>query len=561
MSIDGQVAGVEIDGLYLRALESNGNGTCSPLDTTNANFDLSIQCIDPANCSEGLKFKVGSQALKDDQPVSVLLSNEGPGVYKLSQAVYDNAGLIRLSASYSFDNGFEAKTLEADSENFAVRPYKFNIVATNGSKDLTQKTNAEFDYTQVAGDIFEFQVEAVNYGDNGSNGEVTLNYVPSAQLEAKVTRSIPVNGFNGDFSYDGNTNWPTTWQSVALDFSHGTASSATATYSEVGAFKVNVRDNDYYGMSFSADRGLGAEVGRFIPDRFELVPANTSVTNYVTDNDDRTNDFTYLGQYALAFDYKVKAVNVAGKITKNYPLLNNSQIVTFFAEDRFDPLLPDLLEKIDGSSPKQEDWVEGAYTHSELARLIRYENCGAKLDSPCGPYNNVGYGMNILDNDAVELSDHDMYLDAGVEQATTISKQTSRQLYGRWTIADAYGPISNDFATTMQLEYFDGTNFTPNTDDSITSFDADNAELTDVSLGGALPTLSGSGRFANGVTQGLIIAAPNRNGEVKLDYSVDDWLKYKWEDDHARFDQSPSANIVFGFFYGNDRVIYRRRLN
>ena len=372
-----------------------------------------------------------------------------------------------------------------------------------------------------------------------------------------------------------------------------------------------------------SDNSKGTEIGRFIPSQFELV--SSQVDNYIGSNRHRSNGydyvfpqhlasyvagttvlqpkngkiyecrewpndgfciqwsegsnqyepgigtdwkeawillispdtgavFTYMDQPELAFDYRLEAQNSQGVITKNYDG-DDKATVNFLAD--IDGL--DLSHRLQGYAGV---WCDGVY---------QPESCGADAQDkgyfsrastgPDGPMQNALFGIGITDKDGVELNNLNLPMAPNTATTRKLSIQASELRYGRWTVADGYGPISNDFATTMKLEYFDGKNFVINSDDAKTTFDSMNATLVDVSLGGALPALSGKGTFISGITQGLIIAAPNREGVVQLDYTVDDWFKYKWSDGDTGLAQSPSAKIAFGFFYGNDRVIYRRRLN
>ncbi|QUM78266.1 hypothetical protein HWV00_19730 [Moritella sp. 24] len=408
-------------------------------------------------------------------------------------------------------------------------------------------------------------------------------------------------------------------------FENGVYRFVDSTYSEVGAIQINVKDKNYYGMKFSvdatfSDNSKGKEIGRFIPAKFELV--SSTIDNYINSSSHNPNTYdhmfpdqvatyvsgtivlqpkdnnlyqcragqeggycyqwtpgnkqfepgigpnwedawvllklgssgiTYMDQPELEFDYQLEAQNRSGSVTRNYDG-DEKAIVNFVANA--DGL--DLSHRLQGYGG---EWCDGVYQPG-ACNLDILDNgyFSRKLTGPDGPIMNTLFGIGITDKDGVKFSDLGLPIE-GYITARQLSEKTSELRYGRWSIADGYGPMSNDFAVTMQLEYFNGTNFITHSDDDKTGFDSINAKLVDVSLGGTLPNLSGDGTFNSGVTQALIIAAPNRNGEVQLDYTVDDWFKYKWEEGHTQFDQSPSANIVFGFFYGNDRVIYRRRLN
>ena len=628
VAIGNQIAGVSIDSLYLQALENDGSGTCKVLETDDSNFNIGLNCVEPDKCTVR-NFNIGNTAIgKNGNKSRVKLTAVKPGIFKIPASVYHDAGKIRLVASHSFKNGVEAR---GESNSFVVRPDRFLVQATSSTgSDLTATTNNLSIYTQIAAKPFTFEVSAVS-----ADGNTTLNYHPSTKpkIGIKITRKIPNNnGVEGIFDYAAEENKTTAldagWQTANLTlFNNGVSSFKNAAYNEVGVMQVNVRDTDYYGMTFSVDDNFsddtkGTEIGRFIPSHFELVSskvdnyvgargyfrngydyvfpdglssyvAGTTVlqpkdgnvyecrawpnNGYCVQWNEGSNQyepgvgrnwemawilltspsigavFTYMDQPELRFGYRLEAQNSLGFVTHNYDGAFNAD-VTFSVEvsglrNRF---FSDRLEEFKGI------WVDGVYQPDNIFDDGYFSRLAS---GPDGPIMNTLFGISITDLDGVLLNDTDMPANAELPAAKTLSAQTSELRYGRWTVADGYGPISNDFATTMQLEYFNGKNFIKNNDDTKTDFDFVKATLTNISLGGALPALSGTGNFTNGITQGLIIAAPNRSGEVKLDYTVDNWFKYNWEGSETGAVQSPSANIVFGFFRSNDRVIYRRRLN
>ncbi|QUM79011.1 hypothetical protein HWV01_01050 [Moritella sp. 5] len=638
--IANQVAGVnfskpiKLDAFY------NKNGQCKNIFKNNEIIPvkLGVQCQEPNTCSP-LNFVTNSVSLGKNNrneenhysAVNLIFSNNAA---LINSAQYQDAGKINLIASYTINdnrNDLDGLTIKGQSNQFAVRPYKFKIKATRHNGDirteLTEQDNNVLKHVHKAGEIFTFKIQSLN-----ADGNITSNYVPNSNdnLRIKLTRSMPkADLFEGKFSYAKNktllTSTSATWVGMPglPIFDKGVYRFADSTYSEVGAIQINVKDSDYYGMRFSVDDNLsvnsnGTEIGRFIPSHFTLV--SSSVENYidiVSYNSSRYDyvypksstaylagtkvlskdgniyqcrpewdhsqwcqvinplyepgigsdwtdawvffasmsvGITYMDQPELLFDYQLEAQNSLGAVTKNYNGDDKAKVIFIANSDGLD--LSHRLKDYGGA------WVNGAYIPGDMPDYGYFSRDSA---GPDGPMMNTLFGISITDKDGVVLND----LDIPAAQATArqLSPQATELRYGRWTVADGYGPMSNDFATTMQLEYFDGANFIKNNDDSITDFDFVDAMLTNISLGGVppaaehLPALSGKGNFINGITQGLIIAAPNLNGEVKLDYTVDDWFKYNWEDGHVGFDQSPSANIVFGFFYGNDRVIYRRRLN
>jgi len=650
--IANQVAGVnfskpiKLDAFY------NKNGKCKNIFKNNEVIPvkLGVQCQEPNSCSP-LNFVANTVNLgKNDgdeesrySAVDLIFSNHAA---QIDPVQYQDAGKINLIASYTINdnkNALNGLTIKGKSNQFAVSPARFKIKATrhegqNGEiwTDLTARNNNALKYTHSAGDIFTFKIQSLN-----ADGNITLNYLPASNdnLRIKLTRSMPsipatqTGPFEGEFSYAPSKTLLTSTSEDWIEmpelpaFDNGVYRFVDATYSEVGAIKINVKDTDYYGMQFSVDDSFstnskGTEIGRFIPSHFELV--SSTVGNYIdstishnpntydhifpdevstyvsgtivlqpkdnnlyqcragqnggfcfqwtpgntqfepgigTDWEDAwvllkfgSSGITYMDQPELSFDYRLEAQNSAGLVTKNYD--GDDKAVVNFIADADGVNLSGRLNDYRGA------WTNGVYQPGAWeVNLLDSGYFSRQSTGPDGPMMNTLFGIGITDADGVVLNDLDLPTTPNTATARQLSTQTSELRYGRWTVADGYGPISDNFKTTMQLEYFDGLNFIPHSDDTQTRFDAAYATLTDISLGGTLPDLLGSGTFTSGLTQGLIIAAPNRNGEVLLDYTVDDWFKYNWEDGHAEFDQSPSANIVFGFFYGNDRVIYRRRLN
>jgi len=560
--IANQIAGEAIKNLYLRALKDDGKGTCEALDIPTPTFKLGADCINPGRCGSALPFKVNEKTLgKDTATAEVRLKKVATGVFELENASYGDAGQIRLHAKYIFNKDVEAS---GESNIFTVRPDRFLPQAINSkNQSLLERSGGGLKNTQVAGESFKLDIRAVN-----AQGQDTINYVASNSTQMKVTRSMPNDntGFEGKFTYAEKKSLSSAlspaWQNVKLALFSNGISSNKVNYSEVGAIKINVQDTDYYGMTISMN-GLredtaGVEIGRFIPAEFEMIVGE--VNNYIDTGD---VSFTYMGQEKLGFKYKIEARNHAGDVTKNYDGdvlydTSNKQAEVLFYGDSDGINLQSRLSDFAGN------WCNGIYQSgscaiytADIGLFIRNPN-----GQPDGPFINVYYGLNIVDRDGVELADRNMSFDS-VITAKRFSEDKSELRYGRWAIDNGYGPIDQNFPVTMKLEYFNGKTFITNTDDSKTVFNVNNdaPKLIDISLGKPLPTFSNSSGdvpFISGATQELMIKAPKRSGEIRLDYSVDDWLDYDWSNTGVR---DPNAVISFGFYRGHDRVIYRRRLN
>jgi len=638
--ISNQVAGkhfskpVKLEAFY------NDKGQCKNIFKNNEIIpvNLGIQCQEPNSCS-ALDFLANTTTLGKNnasqsiayEPVDLKFNRNGS---QIDNALYQDAGKINLIASYTIDdnlNNLNGLTIVGSSNQFAVRPYQFQIDAENKTTaaDLTAK-NASDDFinTHKAGEEFNFSVRAVN-----TEGVITTNYQPDSgtSLALKLTRLIPqLTGVDGSFTYAkgdlGTVQTSGEWITAQLEpFKDGVSRYSKAHYDEAGAITVNVKDTDYYGMQFSVDENVsadtaGQEIGRFIPARFKLVSSNVdnfvgserisvsthydyifpeSLSRYVAGttvlqqknnqvyecrewpNDgfcvqwsegsnqyepgvgtaweeawtlvissDSGVTFTYMDQPELIFDYRLEAQNTLGFVTENYD--KDKATVAFIADS----------DGIDFSSRLQNfggTWCYGVYQPGlcdvDSTYSVGDDGLFTRLATgEDGPILDTFFGIAITDLDGVELEGKDM--PTNVDTAKRLSAQASELRYGRWNINDGYGPINEPLPVAMQLEYYDGQQFIVNPDDSLTSFMAIDAEAKMKDSASGI-SLSGNGQFRNGESQELMISSVNP-GEAILEYiNTPPWLQYDW----SASGKNPTAIITFGFFYGNDRVIYRRRLN
>lgn len=631
--ISNQVAGSPfLKPIKLEAFH-NDKGQCKNIFKNNETIPvkLGIKCTEPGTCS-ALDFiadntaigKSGNNESADYEPLNLKFNRNGT---QIKTALYQDAGKINLIASYTIaDNNhpLNGLTIKGSSNQFAVRPYQFQINAENNTAtaDLTAKnTSDDFINKHKAGESFNFSVSAVNI-----DGVITTNYQPNSatSLKLKLSRFIPqLTGVDGSFTYaKGNLGTIQTsgeWVAAQLEpFQRGVSRYRQAHYDEVGAIQVNVKDEDYYGESFSADdstEAVGQDIGRFIPDHFTLV--SPDVTNYIETVDSNSNSYeyvfphgkqphdgsayqldyvantrvlatdgnvyqchsdvhtsrwcqhitesgyapgvslywddawdllgpagsgiTYMDQPELIFDYQLEARNAAEVVTQNYD--GADATVSLHAVEG-NAEIKNRLIGYTGS------WINGVY-----APLT--DGVFSRTSDPDGPFSLL-FGINIEDTDAVDanLVGIDMFDSDGVEIAKKLSAEESELRYGRWSIRDGYGPINDVLPVTMQLEYFDGQQFVVNSDDNLTSFTATDAEA-EIRGSSAGIELGGSGLFSYGESQSLVISSKNP-GEAILEYiNTPPWLQYDWSANM----KNPTATITFGFFYGNDRVIYRRRLN
>lgn len=479
----------------------------------------------------------------------------------------------------------------------AAKVFSFEVSGINAQGNTT------LNYTPVKPENIQVQLTRLGPAEGGVDG--TLYYAPDRSLTAPL-KTPKWRTFTG-----------------LTPFTNGVSAYGQAYYNEVGIVKINVRDTDYHGHEITIEGDEAAPIGRFVPDHFEL--SANSVENYVEGGlaydhvfpsglksyqagsrvlapdqnvyqcrewpnngfcsqwNTGSNQyepgvgsswasawtllgkggegtrFTYMDQPELKFSYKISALNTLGDVTQNYIDDYNKADVSFIGEhvinNKSTVDVTDRLQDFAGT------WCGGIYQSGSCKTFGADSGKFTRLTTgPDGPFSRALFGVKIKDADGVVLKDLDMPTVSPIGKR--LSDKTSALRYGLWRINDKYGPISDPMAVTMQLEYYDGSTFILNTDDSETDFSATKTTLKDDGLGEPLPEVTGQGTFAKGITEALIIAAPDRAGEVILNYEAPVWFRYNWENSGTKgFTDNPRANIQFGFYYGNDHVIYRRRLN
>jgi hypothetical protein len=546
----------------------NEDGKCKNVFDGNqiVNVGLGIQCKDPGTCS-GQNFRVDGKVIgqnaaneqTDYKPIALSFNKNSADI---TPAWFEDAGSINLIATYTIDdkgNDLDGLTINGQSNAFWVKPDKFTITATDKDDEgiPLNGSSATSKVIYSAAKPFTLKVTAVN-----RQGVATQNYQPtnSKSIQGKVTRIGPDSGgVDGIFQYankksvTAQLNTPK-WSTLTgfTPFNSGSSEFADAKYNEVGIIKFDLRDKDYHGRPIEAD-GSGVTIGRFTPDHFQLV--ESSVTNYLAGPADV--GVTYMSQPALVFNYKLQAQNLGGDPTRNYIGDYNKAEVAKLDEDKVGFVVEsDGLEAGDRLADFLGNWCNGVYQSGSCTNYGSDTGLFSRLTTgPDGPFMNTYFGIKLEDTDKVKLNDLDM-LPASSANSTAkrLSQKKSELRYGRWTIADGYGPINQPFPVSMQLEYFNGKEFVLNKDDSITAFSASAATAT---FNKKTLDLTGSGTFQDGFTQKLIINAHSHIGDVRLIHTAPVWLQYDW----PGADDNPAAIISFGFFRGNDRVIYRRRVN
>lgn len=452
-------------------------------------------------------------------------------------ARYDDVGDIDLSITDS------AESLQGSSNPFVVVPADFSISVTGNPGT----TNTGTGFT-TSGSNITINVQALNalgsptpnYGNEVNNESVVVG-LESLAYPAAGSAGVLTNG------------------AVFNKISSDTFRNTTLNWNEFGSITLvaSVQDGNYLGAGDVTSTPSGT-VGRFFPAAFSLG------TNSITA---ACNGFTYMSQPELSVFYVISALGQASIPLANYDttLLGTATVASVGSEVEDANNGVNLAPRLSAGST---NWNSGVYTLSTVNAQFD------RLASADGPYTGLIFGVSLVDPiDSGSIQSPDMNPATATDCVVDgncnarVLAGTSEIKYGRLQVANAFGPETEPLDVTLRAQFFDAANFTVNTADNCTTYINSAATLANYQNG--LPTISVSSPIApvamqNGISDiasPLLLSAPgaSNTGSVDVTYAAPVWLKYNW-DTAAAGDEDPVGVASFGYFRGNDRVVYWREV-
>jgi len=577
-TITNQEAGTSFD-IRLQAVK-NSNGVCTGLFNGNKNVDLSQENVAP-NVGGGLPFSVNGNNIAKHQSVSNTTLNFGANSMADITAIYHDAGQISLHADYDVGG----ISLTGSSNAFWVSPAELVVSAKQGATSLNGAT-ATATPTHQAGEDFTLTVSAYN-----SLGVVTPNYSPG-QIQFKLARTGPTlsASVNGNLTYAANsvltTNVSPAFQNVTLsNFDSGISSYSAAHYSEVGLLNLDVQDSNYGSEGITIPAST-INIGRFIPHHFEQTIAEDGYF-WATCNAGTT--FAYSGQKDEATDsigaisyltnpvLKITALNKQGVITQNYYQDSQGSANDFMKLSAADvsitaPSLDQVTVGVDSNKLSlTADMNTGTLSQNDLTVLpnvvalpkgiLHYE----LSENDNFFYNHSANALvapftSDIDFSTATIEDSD---DANVSTTVDASPTGVEIRFGRLVLKNSFGPETSNLPQPMQIEHFDGTDFSITSNNDCVTYEKSKLSLSNISLDPALTNrLGDTGSFSSGKTTAIELEATGaRNqGQIGVSYETFNWLKFDWNNNGAYTD-NPSAVATFGLYRGNDRIIYWREVS
>lgn len=448
-------------------------------------------------------------------------------------------------------------------------------------------------------------------------------------------------------------------------FNNGTSTHSMA-INEVGIFDLNavlVQNSSNTGtvvnyleetdpLSTSLSLGViggAADVGRFYPAYFALTGGSLANRSNQSCSGPQASDFTYMGE-DFGVNFTLQAMNALDVETQNYfgdfakltklaelniraiiqGATSGSDVSTRLKFDTFTPINNSMTDVLVST------WTSGGLL--TVSANLRFDRKSASVaGKEDGPFVNVDIAFAPVDlNGDVGAAGNDVQIGSGYAASTTTSSfdvdidndginvaqlitgATTEFRYGRVRLLDSFGSETEPLGVGVLVEYWDGTAFTLNTDDSCSTFDFDVSDPSlEVLASSAVPadyitvpadeldeadvpieadattastdftiTLNGGDTTANDINGSDVLADPDRpfiagpttDGNVgtvivELDLNNQDtpsrtlnFLQYDWrsvgnlydeiqENLDDTFNDNPRAIIEFGSYRGHDRVI------
>ena len=464
------------------------------------------------------------------------------------------------------------------SDNFAIRPARFEGITASDADSSSVGTARTLDNTAASGGVvhragrpFRIKATAVNAG-----GARTANYADSP--EASITACLlPASGCTLGVLTTG------AWTAVA-----GTVTTTDARYSEVGAFAMKLVDTHFADVdaadSTRAERHVESalvNVGRFVPDHFDLVAANTPVFRTFNDTACGTRSFTYVGQpfgYATLPQATITARNAGGGVTLNYAgalwKLAASGVTQSYAA-----VTGTLDTGLVGTPVVRE-------TNSGSGTLITDANglIAFARSLPQTPFSaDVNLSLSVRDsaesgepgNGVVETATPAVFTDIAFDSGDEMR-------FGRLVVRNAHGSELLPLPVAIETQHWTGAGFVRNAEDFCTQLAAKHVAMlnwqrnldrceTVAALSGRFNAGRGNLRFStpgqgNSGSVDLVVRLDGLGGgsgcvggagtpAVGADQS---WLRGRWSG--GAYDQNPAARASFGLHRGSRAQIYVREL-
>ncbi|BFM19901.1 DUF6701 domain-containing protein [Gilvimarinus japonicus] len=590
-----QVAGTADPNPVLRVVQTDDDSGACVTRVQNRSLDVALgfECVNPSNCVAGQALtlagvSVGANAQGASGNLTAVNLGFAADGFAAIPLMYTDVGEVRLHGTLTLpeDGNNPAITVTGASNSFVVKPYTLAVSdVSRADATANPKTQSTGEGFVAAGEAFSVTVEARN-----SLGNVTPNFgnesTPQKPVldEADLTLQYPSGGSKGTLSGTGAF--------TKVSGNSGQFNNISLRWSEVGSFTIEPRlnGNKYLSAGDIVAPTSSETVGRFYPERYVL----TSTV------EDSCSVFSYMDEPAITLNFELQAQSVSGGIVSNYDTLREydtagvqlqyEQAGKCLRED--DECIYDRLVSDAG------DWVEGK-------RTVAQSNVMFKRDSvPEAPLYELQLALkltnmpddrplmrqiDILDSPPMYVTALDVdppnLGDCNAPETPPCTAaalgEPLRLLYGRLSLRDAYGPEALKLPVDMRAQYYNGSRWVTNTNDSCTGIWGDDityhentaCDDSGTSIAVSLNTPVGNSTGVYGDYESNVVSLIGGDAEhsftpsgvagqfcEKINLTSKPWLQYNWDDDEDTKDDIVTGRYQFGSYRGHDRIIYWREV-
>jgi MSHA biogenesis protein MshQ len=562
------------------------NPACSA-NISGRELQVATQCENPASCQSGqLRLDDNVSPSTDNfNNTGIFFDNSGVAQINANRLQYDDAGQIRLLFR-DFSTVDNLSLASGQTNSFISIPMGFETIYTEPESLL-------------AGMEYPIAYRAV-----GAEGRVTPNYQPSV-LQLRANKIFPGNdqGRQGTVSLgaaavlttdDGASDFNNV-ANDALGFQDGMTQDLTISYSEAGDFELTIQDSDYL-MSGSVIPSEVGAFGRFLPAYLSVVSEDSMIAQC-------TDTFNYFGQNIGYIQNADITLSGQPNVVVHPVDVTGVQIHNFDGETGFYTPDDSQLGNVTYTESTNTTIVERVTAgRSELLNPELYDGEFAiyirdnelrfpKSDLPAAPLVAGTVTMlvpaplfsNSINNHELCIRDEFNGECVGVGIGSDNSNGINVR-WGRLSLINVFGSELETLLVPFRAEYYDGSSFITNIDDSCTTISLDlNAD--DLTVDSTLITMANTG--ANGSSSfsaitlsggnslsgldGLYVSPPGEMAEVTIQIDTatpligvdwQDYLNFDWDGNgviQSGIDE-PSVTILFGQYRGNDRIIHWREV-
>ena len=466
------------------------------------------------------------------------------------------------------------------TDNFAIRPSSLTVSAADADW-ITAGNARNLNNTAVNGGAVHkagqpFRITAVpqpgtvtQYAGSPTASSATCLTLAGMSGCANGTLALPGGGWGGA----------------------GTRVNDSATYSDVGALTLVLEDTTFASVdnadSSVAERVIpqtaSIQVGRFVPDRFVVVPANAPQFR-TFGAACATRSFTYLGQ---SFDYVtapvalVTAQDAAGGTTANYreslwkvTTAAPSDVTQAYSNATGPALDVSLATNAPTVTPANNG--TGTVTVSVLDRIAH-----SRPAAPIVPFNaDISLTVTVRDNSE---ADGQITTTTATPFSTMAFDSGTQFRFGRLQLGAGSGSQLVALGLPVEAQYWNGSAFVTNAADSCTTLAAANVGLGNfigLASGDTTPSIAGTfsaGRKTltlsppGGSKVGTVDVVINLNATAGAFSSCTPFapapaptaanlahLRSRWCGPSPTYDRDTTARARFGVYRGSEEVIFVR---